>query len=121
MVAGPARRGRSHASKTKGCEIEFVHEPIDDARRIVFGHVVVQAIRQQRNLMAIRTQNEPRHTSRRRHAETIRTAAFSHSLGGKQSCRFERHTAVKQTIDSARHHLGRASQNGLSINEGSSI
>ncbi|GAB6974883.1 hypothetical protein JCM16408A_56390 [Methylobacterium phyllosphaerae] len=42
-------------------------------------------MRQKSDLMTIRDTNEPRHTSLHRHAETIRTAAFSHSLHPSQT------------------------------------
>ena len=84
ILSGPARRGRRHTRKTKCRKIEFIHKHIDDANRIVLGPVVVQAMRQKRDLVTIRTTNEPRHTSGYRHAETIRLTAFTHSLGGNQ-------------------------------------
>jgi hypothetical protein len=42
-------------------------------------------MRQKRDLVTICATNEPRHTSLHRHEETIRIAAFSHSLGGERT------------------------------------
>jgi hypothetical protein len=50
MVAGPPRRGGHHAGKTKGGQVEFVHESIDDPHRVVGTYVVVQTVRQQSHL-----------------------------------------------------------------------
>ncbi len=80
VVAGPARRSWHHALETPSREIECVHEHVDDAHRIVLGQVGVQPVRQWRDVVAIRTPDEPRHTSLHRHAEPVRTPTSSHGL-----------------------------------------
>ena len=63
MVAGPPRRGRHDAGKAKSGKVEFAHEGINDAHRVVRSHVVVEAVRQKGDLMTILALDEPRHAS----------------------------------------------------------
>ena len=59
MVAGPACCGGHDTGKAERGEVEFVHEGIDGAHRVIRGHVVVEAVGQQGDLVTIRASDEP--------------------------------------------------------------
>ena len=66
MVRWAARHLRHDAGKAQGREVELVDEDINNPNRIVFGHIVVQAVRKQGRLPTILTLNETLHRDLRR-------------------------------------------------------
>jgi hypothetical protein len=60
MIAGPARR-LGHDLETQIGQIQMRHERLDRAHRIALANVVVEALRQQRELVALRFFDEPLH------------------------------------------------------------
>jgi len=60
MIAGPARR-LGHDLETQIGQIQMRHERLDRAHRIALANVVLEALRQQRKLSAIRFFDEPLH------------------------------------------------------------
>ena len=63
VIRRPARHGRIGAGKAQRLQIEFFDEGIDRANRVVFGDVVVQALRQQRGLASVFTFDESLHAA----------------------------------------------------------
>ena len=61
MIGGPTGHLRRNTRKAQRFQVEFVNEDIDDADRIVFRHIVFQAVWQQRRLPPILALNEPLH------------------------------------------------------------
>ena len=61
MIGRPTGQLRHNTRKAQRFLVEFVNEDIDDADRIVFRHIVFQAVGQQRRLPPILALNEPRH------------------------------------------------------------
>ena len=61
MVRGTAGRFRYNARKTQHRQIQFINEGIDDADRVIFPDVVVQAIRQQDELAPVLALNKTLH------------------------------------------------------------
>jgi hypothetical protein len=62
VVAGPASRGRHHPFETNAGEVQLIHERINDANRVVLAYEVIQALRQQRDLLSILALDVSRHT-----------------------------------------------------------
>jgi len=61
MVRGTAGRFRYNTRKTQYRQIQFIDEGIDNANRVIFPDVVVQAIRQQDELAPVLTLNKTLH------------------------------------------------------------
>jgi hypothetical protein len=61
MVRGTARRFRYNARKAQHRQIQFINEGIDDADRVLFLDVVVQALRQQDQLAPLLALNKTLH------------------------------------------------------------
>src|SRR5262245_39542436 len=61
MVRGTAGRFRYNTRKAQYRQIQFINEGIDNADRVIFPHVVVQAIRQQDELAPVLTLNKTLH------------------------------------------------------------
>ena len=61
MIGRPTGHLRHNTRKAQRFLVEFVNEDIDDAERIVFRHIVFQAVGQQRRLPSILALNEPHH------------------------------------------------------------
>jgi len=61
MIGGPTGHLRRNTRKAQRFQVQFVNEDINDADRIVFRHIVFQAVRQQRRLPPIPALNEPLH------------------------------------------------------------
>jgi len=84
---------RPERPRTELRQIEFVDECVNDPHSVVLGNEVVQRLRQQRDLVAILSFDEPVHTDSSRYASElyavglIRGPGFSHSLGHNQSLR----------------------------------
>jgi hypothetical protein len=53
VVAGAACRGRHHPRETKAAEVQLIDERVNDANRVVLTCEVIQALRQQRDLLSI--------------------------------------------------------------------
>jgi hypothetical protein len=66
MVRWAARHLRHDARKSQGCEVQFVDERLNNPNRIVFGHIIVQAIGKQCRLSAVLALNETLHPDLRR-------------------------------------------------------
>ncbi|MNC33797.1 hypothetical protein D3C75_822050 [compost metagenome] len=88
MVGRTPRCSRINTFKPKCTQVEFIDENVDHSHWIFFGYVIVQALRQQRDLRPSLTFNESLH-DRPRHDlddQKIRQSqAFSHSLDPKQT------------------------------------
>ena len=61
MIGRPTGHLRHNTRKAQRVQVEFVNEDIDDADRIVFPHIVFQAVGQQRRLPPILALYEPLH------------------------------------------------------------
>src|SRR5215468_8144593 len=61
MVRGTASRFRYNTRKAQYRQIQFINEGIDNAHRVVFPDIVVQAIRQQDQLAPVLTLNKTLH------------------------------------------------------------
>src|SRR5262252_7734618 len=61
MVRGTAGRFRYNTRKAQYRQIQFINEGINNADRVIFPHVVVQAIRQQDELAPVLTLNKTLH------------------------------------------------------------
>ena len=61
MIGGPTGHLRHNTRKAQRFQVEFVNEDIDDTHRIVFRHVVVQAVGKQCRLPAILALDEALH------------------------------------------------------------
>ena len=58
MIRWAARHLRHDAGKAQGRKVQLVDEDVNNPNRIVFGHIVVQAIRKQGRLPTVLTLNE---------------------------------------------------------------
>jgi transposase len=61
MIRGPAGRGRIDPIEPEVAQFQRIDEHIDRANRIALVNPIVEAFRQQRRLLAIRSLNEPLH------------------------------------------------------------
>jgi hypothetical protein len=61
MIGWAPRYLRHNPSKAQRRQIQFINEGIDDADRVIFPDVVVQAIRQQGELAPVLTLNKTLH------------------------------------------------------------
>src|SRR5206468_10261050 len=59
MIARPPRDQRLNPCEAKRAEIKPVHESVDRANRIVFGHIIVQQGREKCALAAIAALHKP--------------------------------------------------------------
>src|ERR1035437_10250962 len=85
MVRRPAGRWRIDAIEPEVAEFQRIHEHIDRASRIALADPIIEALRQQRRLLAIRPLNETLHHFPRRFSKRIiASMGFSHSLGQKR-------------------------------------
>ena len=94
MVARPSRRGR--AGKAQKRHIQLVDEQVDHPDRIIFGHIIVDAGRQENLLSAVTPLDETTHTTPPDDVGNTTTSARFHTA----STSF-RHSALH-------HHPGRA-------------
>ena len=62
MVAGTACRGRHHPFETNAGEVQLIDERVNDSNRVVLTYEVIQALRQQRDLLSILALDVSRHT-----------------------------------------------------------
>src|SRR4029077_2036142 len=80
MVRGTAGRFRYNTRKPQYRQIQFINEGIDNADRVIFPHVVVQAIRQQDELAPVLTLHKTLHPGPPEPRERIPDYSFSHGL-----------------------------------------
>lgn len=92
MVARTACAGGHDADKAEGSEIEFVHEGVHNVHWIVCRHVVVEAVGQKRDLMAIRALDEASHAGFHYLLQTI----FVYQFGRKCMLEFVCGTDVRE-------------------------
>ncbi len=87
MVGRTTRCSRIDTLEPECSEVEFIDENVDHPNWVFFGDVIIQALRQQRDLRPGFTFNEPFH-DRPRHdlddQKVRQSQVFSHSLGRKQ-------------------------------------
>ncbi|MNE45595.1 hypothetical protein D3C80_1398850 [compost metagenome] len=84
MVGRTPRCSRINTFKPKCTQVEFIDENVDHSHWIFFGYVIVQALRQQRDLRPSLTFNESLHDRPRYDLDDQKvrqSLAFSHSLG----------------------------------------
>jgi hypothetical protein len=84
MVGRTPRCSRINTFKSKCTQVEFIDENVDHSHWIFFGYVIVQALRQQRDLRPSLTFNESFHDRPQYDLDDQKvrqTLAFSHSLG----------------------------------------
>ena len=62
MIGRATRHLRHNPIKAQRRQIQFINEGIDDADRVIFPDVVVQAIRQQDKLAPVLTLNKTLHS-----------------------------------------------------------
>ncbi|GEM_PF-1802487 len=86
MVGRTTRCSRIDTLEPERSEVEFIDENVNHPNRVFFGDVIVQALRQQRDLRPGFTFNESLH-DRPRHdlddQKVRQSRAFSHSLDPK--------------------------------------
>ena len=83
MVGRTTRFSRIDTLEPERSEIEFIDENVNHPNRVFFGDVIIQALRQQRDLRPGLTLNEPLHDRLRRDLDDQKvrqSQVFSHSL-----------------------------------------
>ncbi|MNM65197.1 hypothetical protein D3C81_766270 [compost metagenome] len=88
MVGRTTRCSRINTHEPERSQVEFIDENVDHPNWVFFGDVIIQALRQQRDLRPGVTFNEPRH-DRPRHdfydQKVRQSQVFSHSLDPKRT------------------------------------
>jgi len=118
MVSRATSYCRIGAFEAENTQIQFVDECIDDAHRVVFADIVIQAFRQQHALMSVCAFDESLHGPPRWERAphfifgSAFEEAFSHSLGPKAISERDKKRPIKKWLQLQRVE---ASPKGLDL------